>query len=692
LSKPLEAKVLRVNRSDLRTGLALFCLLTCLYALTGGAHTAIADEETVYLVTEGLVERGTLAQLEEAQAGNAPRIVTRGRDGRLYAITGPLQSLLAVPLYVVGKWVARAFPPPFYGYFTRFFVCLFNSPVGAATVALLYLFGVDLGYRRRTALFVALTYGLATVAWPYARTFFAETLHVFWLTLAAWAVYRYARTDRWGWMALGGTTMGLGVATKYAVAVAGPVFALYLLLEFWRRPDRRAHWRWAGRTLFAGGLPFALIVCLLLVFNYVRFGSLWETGYTASDMRGAVAKWLAPATSVLESLYGFLFSSGKGFFFFSPPAVLSLCGLTALARRRRNEAWLFVAIAAVYPLFYSLLQYRGAPVWHGGGNWGPRYVVCITPFVVLSIGAFLERRDVARCWRVGAATSLFVVGFWVQMSTAFVSYSTYLFSDVPSDRQLFHPADSTLLAQWRLWPRQMAAWRQYDHALRTSGEQFYVIAGSFYDVEVPDMAPFGRWMGEGGLLRIYARPAQALTIRLAYSRPRAADVEGPCWSGPRFFYDGAAVASEQRLTAESERETRWVETLTIAADSVHIFPATLELTATTWVPLESGDPRELSIFVERVEVLSDGAPLMVCEANLPRPLPVSTAYSWSWEAMFWFYDPENARPCDLWAWYVWTSGVPLRQAQTFIVVFALALGGASIASAIWLISILRRGL
>ncbi len=670
------------NRSiNARLALALFCLLTCLYWLTNSAHVRIADGETMYLVTESLVERGTFAQLEPEQAGDAPRTLMRARNGNFYAVTGPLQSLLSVPFYLAGRWVARAFPPPFYGYFTRFFVCLFNSPVLAATAALLYLFGVDLGYRCRTAVFVASTFGLATIARPYARTLFAETLHTFWLVLAAWAAYRYAHTDRWGWMALVGAAMGLGTATKYVMLVAGPALALYLLLECLRRPQHPM--RWLGRTALSGVIPFVLILAALLALNYARFDSVLETGYTQGDPSGTVGAISATATPIL-SLYGLFFSSGKGFFFFSPPTVLALWGIFGLARRRRNETWLFLAIAVSYPLFYSLIT----PRWHGGGNWGPRYIVCITPFLTLPIGAFLERRDIARWLRVGSATLLFVAGFWVQMSTIFVNYSTYLFSDVPADQQRFHPAHSTLSAQWRLWPRQTKAWQQYDHDLRTSAQEFYVIDGGFHDVEVPDLSPFGRWMKESGRLRVYARPEQSLTIQIAYSRPHA--VTGN-WQGLHLVYDGVPVTGERRLVAEDESETRWVEALTIPADEVHILPGTLEMTAATWLP-PSGDPRELSIFVERVEVLSDDSPLVYKDANLPRPLPVTTSYPWSWQAMFWFYDPANARPFDVWPWYVWTSGLPLPQARTFVIILALTLGGGFVASAIWFISQLRRSL
>ncbi len=672
-----------MKRFDIRLALTSFCLLTCLCWLTARAHIDIQDAETMFIVTESLVERGTFAQLEAERASNAPRAVARAPDGNLYAITGPLQSLLTVPFYWAGRWIAQFFPPSFTGYFTRFFVCLFNSPVHAATIAILYLFGVDLGYRRRTALFVALTYGLATIGWPYARTFFAETLLTFWLVAGAWAMYRYKQTGHWGWISLAGVAMGLGITSKYVMAAAMPAFALYIWLEFLRSDARHTRWRWAARTALAGGVAFALIIGALMAFNYARFGNLLETGYTKGPPIRAINDWSTTATP-LASLYSFFFSSGKGFFFFSPPIVLALWGMPALARRRRNETWLMLAIAATYPLFYSLIHR-----WHGGANWGPRYIVCITPFLTLPIGAFLERIDVGRAWRVGGAILLFALGFWIQASTILVDYSTYVFGTVPFDHQLYYPTASPLAAQWHLWPQQVKAWRQYDHDLRVTGERFYIIDDGFYDVEAPDLAPFGRWMGERGRLRIYAQPAEALSIHITYSRPHPPDTSAGVWTGLSLLYDGAALSAERHLIGENERETRWCESLTIPHDAVQIFPGTLEITATTWVP-PSGDSRPLSVFVERVDVLSDGEQLAFREANLPRPMPVNTVRPWSWEAMRWFYDPFNARPFDMWPWHVWTSGIPLPQARIFIIILTLLLGSGGIVSALWFITLVRQ--
>ncbi len=676
----------QAQRPDARIALAIFCLLTCLYVLTSSAYIETTDGETAYQTTAALAERGTFALLDPKVAGDSLR-AARNTSAGIYAITGPLQSLLAVPLYLLGKWVAQSFPLPFASYFTRFFVVLTNCPIHAMTTSLIYLMSRDLGYRRRTSLFVTLTYGLATIAWPYSRTFFADTPLTFWLMLAAWATYRYTQTDRWHWMTLAGSALALGITNKYVMAFSLPAFALFLLLVYLRQSGGRARRRWLTRTTLAGGLPFALIILALVAFNVTRFSNPFETGYTGGDPLASTVGRTRGANPLI-TLYGFFLSSGKGFFFFSPPTILSLWGIAALARRRFNASVLLLAIAALYPLVYSLTKAK----WYGGCNWGPRHILCITPFLTLFLGAFLERRDISRWWRVGSATALFVLGFWVQTSVIFVNYSTYLFSDTPFMDQIFKPPASPLSAQWRLWPRQAMAWQAYNHDLRASGAEFYLIGDGFYDVEVTEMTPFGRWMSHRGSLRIYAQPEQSLTIRIAYSRPRPADAATTDWPGLYVTYDRVAVGGERQLVTENERETQWLETFIIPAENAHILPGTLEITATTWLPQETADPRELSVFIADVEILKDGTRLPFNDANLPRPLPLSTAYSWSWDAMFWFYDPANAHPFDVWAWYVWTCGITLQKARAFIAVFALILVSGLVASAFWLFSLFKRRL
>ncbi len=663
---------------DLRMALALFVLFTGLYGLTARAHFSIADEETFYHVIESLVERGTFAQLPEAKAGPAPRALVENKYGVLYAVTAPVQSILAIPFYVMGRWVGRFFPELFLPYFTRFFVALFNGPVTALTVACVYMLVRELRGSRRTALFTAFAVGLGSVLWPYARTFFGESLLAFWLVVATWAMIRYVRTAQPGWLALWGSVFGLGVLTKYIMVISFPIFFLYLLAVFFRMPKRQ-RWPWARRSLTTALIPLVTLTLLGGAFNYARFGSILETGYTQSERRGSVSSWAERARPLVGG-YGFLFSSGKGFFFFSPPAVLFFLGFKSLYRRWREETVLLLGLILIYPAFYSFVTHN----WHGGGNWGPRYIVCVTPLVLLIGGFFLERRDLSQWLRVLVATGLLVLGVWVQISFHFVNFATYLFSDVPVERQRYHPVHSPLLAQWRLWPRQLQRWQRYDHAVRTQEQTFYTLNDGFYDVEVPEMAPFGRWTKREAELLIYSQLGRALNISLEYTTSYSEALT--------FTYNGFPLSGERDLVQQEGGNYQWREHLTVPAVSVQIVPGTLRMRAPLSATTLTGDERELGIFLSYAKIVRDGTEISPLEARLPEPIPLVPDYPWSFDAMLWFYNPRNARPFDLWPAYVWTSGIPLKMVMSFIVVLVMFFLGWILGGALWLRFLVSRNL
>src|SRR3954451_7524986 len=175
------------NRARLRT-LALFLAFLGFYLLTASGHFYAVDEETLFRVTESLVERQTFA-LPEAWG-----LVGSQRDANSprYAQYTPGQSIAAVPFYLVGKALSLAFPPDAEEYITRFCVALFGAFVTAATVTLLYRLARSLGYGGGSALGLAAIYGLATTAWPHGRTFFAEPLTALLLLASFYALVRAA--------------------------------------------------------------------------------------------------------------------------------------------------------------------------------------------------------------------------------------------------------------------------------------------------------------------------------------------------------------------------------------------------------------------------------------------------------------------------------------------------------------------
>ena len=413
-----------------RVALALFLLFAGFYLLTTGAHFYAVDEEVLYLVTESLVERRTFALPEGAWGvGNAP---VPGRP--IYSPYAPGQSLLAVPLYLLGRLAAPFFPPDARGYVLRFFVALLGPLVTAATVALLYRFGRALGASPRSSLALAAIYGLATLAWPHGRTFFAEPLTALLLLTAFYALRegtermrsaecgirnRYvaqamARASLPGHSVfriphsvfLSGAAAMAAVATKPHAAIALPILALYLLgraaTPAGAAGGRGAAARRAGAALLAWGAGLALVAAPYAAFNAAAYGAPWRTGYGAEI-------YDTFTTPFLTGLYGLTLSSGKGLLWYSPPVLLALLGWWPFLRRHRAEALACLGVVLVHLAFYS-----GFSGWHGGGSWGPRFLAIALPFAILPALATLERARTSRPRRALVA-AVVALGVAVQL-------------------------------------------------------------------------------------------------------------------------------------------------------------------------------------------------------------------------------------------------------------------------------------
>src|SRR5205814_1515309 len=81
------------------------------------------------------------------------------------------------------------------------------------------------------------------------------------------------------------------------------------------------------------GLPVVAGGLLYLAWNYWRFGSPFEFGYSEGF-----------DTPLLVGLYGWFFSSGKSVFLYAPVLILLIGALPRFARRHPFETVVVVAI------------------------------------------------------------------------------------------------------------------------------------------------------------------------------------------------------------------------------------------------------------------------------------------------------------------------------------------------------------
>jgi hypothetical protein len=334
----------------IKAGALVFVMAFAIFSFTTQPLTGYEPETAA--VTEGLVREGHLWDKEEGSV-LALKADIPGKGGHYYARTGLLQPLLEAPFFAAGF-----FADIHIGYFSAYpnslaFLWFFNPFIAA--VGALALFALVLQTRRsvKWASAISALFVFASIAWPYSKigmetTFMSAVIVAF--ALAAWA-RRSPSVLSWG---LTGFATGAAAATKaYALLSLLPI--AILLLPAFLALERRQRVRLA----IAFALPVLLWIGAIAWYNWSRFGSVTDFGYSNSPL----------TLSAPLNFLGLLFSPGKGLVFYSPLVVLGALGLP---RMWRQDRYLTLSLLT---FLVTLTFLSGTSTYWGDEVWGPRYIV-----------------------------------------------------------------------------------------------------------------------------------------------------------------------------------------------------------------------------------------------------------------------------------------------------------------------------
>ncbi len=396
------------------------------YLLTAGVGFYSTDGETMLRTTWAIVDRHRLSvPCDPGQPSAVP-----GRDGRCYSRYGLGQPLAAAPLYLAGQAIAAVIPGLDYGATIRFAVSRLNQIVTALLCGAVCALALRLYRSRRVALVVALIFGLATLALPYARFYFNEPLTALALVLSAYELVVFSQESRPSALLWSGLAFGFAGLTRTTVLALLP---LWLVYAWWAGADFAASRAYRFRAVVAFAVPVAALTLIQLAYQAWAFGGPLSGGYAGEG-------WTTP---ILSGLYGLLLSPGKSLFLFVPCALLAPWGWARLALDgHRREAALFAATSVVW-----LLVHAGWWTWHGGWSWGPRFLMTVMPFLIVPLGALWVRAS------VGVKTFILVlaaVGFVVELGGVVINFGDYMMLINDEDKVLFNTAFSPAWGHWRM--------------------------------------------------------------------------------------------------------------------------------------------------------------------------------------------------------------------------------------------------
>jgi hypothetical protein len=382
----------------------LFLFFFSIYLLTAsGLNFYNTDSSQMQIgVTKSIVENFDISVTN--------RIGIIGADGRKYSWLGIGSSIVAIPFYVIGKGIGAT---------PEITVSVINQLFGAATVVLIFLFAIALGYSRRASLLISLFYGLGTFAWPLAKQPFDHPIETFFILLSVYSLYLYVTNRKILNLLLSAFSLGFAFITRPTSLLVVPPLFIMLVLYSVKRFDRRTVIKMILRDSVMFSLVFLPFLGLNLWYNYYRFGSIFDTGYTLLSARTGIDYFRG--TSLLTGLSGFLISPGKGFFYYSPIAIFFFFSIKSFLKRYPGLGISFICIMILYLLLLSKYVY-----WHGDMAWGPRYLFVITPFLIIPIAEIFDshvwmKKNILRL----AVYSIFVLSFIVQIAAVSVDFLKY---------------------------------------------------------------------------------------------------------------------------------------------------------------------------------------------------------------------------------------------------------------------------
>ncbi|MFN8445690.1 MAG: hypothetical protein U0175_33170 [Caldilineaceae bacterium] len=369
----------QLTRNDRGVAFFVFGFLLACYLVTYSGVIQSSDGLSMFATAESIVRRGEVDSNQLLWMGLQQG--SFGPDGDLYGRKGLGMVLLALPLVWFAHW---------WGQTGMAQAALFLNPILTAwTGALLYRLGCRLGWNRAAALFTALTFGLGTLAWPYTQEFFSDPVCGWGLFAAFYGLYSYRSHGQKTYLFLGGTAWAIAYLARTINLVTLPIYALALLaviseqaMPFMGSVPLSSFARLFGylrtlivrywRPIVVFTIPIFFAGLVSLWWNWLRYGSVWNTGYLESESFSA--DWLFGIT-------GLLIGPSRGIIWYSPLLLLGIGGVAWFWRHER----LSLAIITAFVLLYVLL-YGKWYMWHGGFSWGPRFLVPTLPFLALLTG------------------------------------------------------------------------------------------------------------------------------------------------------------------------------------------------------------------------------------------------------------------------------------------------------------------
>ena len=395
-----------------RAIIGLFLFLTGFFLLTSGGHLYVKDGCTMFFMSDSIINHGWFDVPDNVNTWGGKI----GRDGLYYMPFGILQPLLSIPFIFLGRSL-QSFSGAYYT--ASMAVTWLNAILTALIACVMSLFLKELDVSKAWSILIGAATVLSTPFWVYSQTFFSEPLATLFILSSARDIYLYGTSGNYGRLIRSGSAAGLMLLIRPLAGAALPVLFLYLILVESRRSQRTGKAP-SLRSIFLFVAMVSVGIMLMLLYNVIRFDSIFETGYDKLPSGTLRSFTLNPAFGLVV----LLFSPGKSLFIFAPLSLMALTGLFIGIKNRQWRPEILLSFLMM-GIFLTVLC-RWARV-EGGVTWGPRLILPAIPVFFLGLLPFFRSKP-SRFVKTSFCL-LFFLGIAIQFLGTAVNFSTFISRD-----------------------------------------------------------------------------------------------------------------------------------------------------------------------------------------------------------------------------------------------------------------------
>jgi hypothetical protein len=356
-----------------------------------------------------------------------PEFGVHGRDGKLQSWYGIGQSLLLLPVDIVGTYVSGL--SIFGGYeddpSVRDIIVSYtiNILVTVLTALICFRFLRQLQFNTRQAVLGTLAFLVATTHLHYTQNMM-ENNYICLLTLIGFSYqYEWLLTSSRRVLLIGSGAFGLNLLTRLPSGLDLMAGGFFLLIILWSEGVRGQPLWNRFRTYIATALPVYFFFGVLdRIYQFYRFGSFFNTYITVTGREYRQRNPALPPNYPFETPFhtgflGALFTPEKSVFLYDPLLILML--LLCVVGWKRFSPAVRAYVLVSFPLLLAYMSfYARYTVWSGDFAWGDRYVsTAVELAVILAIPLLLRhRRELpAGVWGVGLL--LLAVSIVIQLAS-----------------------------------------------------------------------------------------------------------------------------------------------------------------------------------------------------------------------------------------------------------------------------------